>query len=665
MESIMAPALPYHGLTYRQNPSFYSRPQFMEQIIAKLEIDTPRRLTSFALLGLGGCGKTQLAIEYAYLTSVYDTILWCTAESSLRLCESFTMHARGLGLIQGDDVPQQDRVISLVKQRLLFLSAKEKPSRWLMIFDNMEAFEGLSAFWPSGLSGSILVTTRNKTLAKEFTEFQLSVSPFEPLDARRFLLQYRTNDTELTSEEENATTIISQKLGNLPLVLDLVRHHVSASGSSFKEFLQSYREPIEPFLYNRSSASWKNEWYHQNILATYTLRLQKMSKKAAEMVEVLAILDASLYNGPDIEDELPELQDWLESPVKDTYELDTVVSELMDGSLVDRTVGSGNLSLHRILQDSVAHSFDVATRSRSFNRVLFFLNGCFPLQQDGGRLFEWWCQFEEYVPHIASTVRFYKKHRQDLDPPIMLAEIIRRCAWYLFEKHQFEEGKSLVRDAMTICKEAKKSGASLGFTPEIYIPRLLSDLYNVMGALEYESNSEGHGLRWAIKARSIRQFLSFTLRLEEDEYMLQVFQNNIATDMLANGQPQEALPLLEAVYEYDISTGGINADNFYRTLNLSICHRLLGKYFEAMSLLNTAMKVIQEHIGEDSVPMATARFYWGKLLICMDDRIGAFDAFTRCFITRQKLMPVHFDTAFAAHKLGIMTAQNKDLDASM
>lgn len=96
----------------------------MEQMIAKLEIDTPRRLTSFALFGFGGCGKTQLAIEYAYLTSVYDTILWCTAESSLRLCESFTMHARGLGLIKGDDVPQQDRVISLVKQRLLFLSAK-------------------------------------------------------------------------------------------------------------------------------------------------------------------------------------------------------------------------------------------------------------------------------------------------------------------------------------------------------------------------------------------------------------------------------------------------------------------------------------------------------------------------------------------------------------
>jgi tetratricopeptide (TPR) repeat protein len=158
---------------------------------------------------------------------------------------------------------------------------------------------------------------------------------------------------------------------------------------------------------------------------------------------------------------------------------------------------------------------------------------------------------------------------------------------------------------VAICKEAHKSGGSLGFTHDRYIPRLLSDLYNVMGALEYESNTDGHGIKWALKARSIRQELCLTLRLEKDEFMLQVVQNNIATDMLANGQPQDALPLLEAIYAYDISTGGINPDNFYRTLNLSICYQLLEKYLEAIYCSNKVIKVIQDHIGEDSVPMAT------------------------------------------------------------
>ncbi|RGP69660.1 tetratricopeptide repeat-containing, partial [Fusarium sporotrichioides] len=621
----MATVLPYHGVTYRQNPAFYPRPQYLEQISAVLGPDTPRGLTSFALVGFGGCGKTQLAIEYTHRTNHYDAIFWCAAENSLQLSESFAMHARQLDLIKGDDVPQQDRIISLVKQRLLSLSVNGKPSRWLMVFDNMEPFDGLSSFWPSGLSGSILVTTRNKTLAKEFTKSQVSIPPFEPLDAQRFLLQYRTSGTEHTCQEDNAAEIISQRLGNLPLALDLVRHHVSASGSSYKEFLRCYGEPTVNMIH---------------LLAILDVSCIPLSIFGADKEDMLC-------NGPDVEDELPQLQDLLESPVANIYELDTVVSELMDGSLIDRNVGSGSLSLHRILQDSVAHSFDAATRSRSFSKVLFYLNGCFPTQRDGGLLFEQWYLCEHYIPHIFSVVQFYRKNIKLLDPPVMLAEIIRRCAWYLLEKHQFTEAKILVRDAVEICKRARTSSNLLGFTRYRYIPRLLSDLYNVMGALEYESNTEGHGLRWAMKARSIRQELCLTLDLERDK---------------SNGQLREALPLLEAVHEYDASTSGVNTDNFYRTLSLSICYRLLGKYIHAVDCSNIAMKVIQEHIGEDSVPMATARFCWGNLLLCMEDRVGAYNAFSMCFLTRQKLMPTHFDTAFTAHKLGAMALQNGDLD---
>jgi hypothetical protein len=120
----MATVLPYHGVTYRQNPAFYPRPDYLKQMSAQLTPDTPQGLTSVALVGFGGCGKTQLAIEYAHRTSSYDAILWCAAENSLRLSESFTVHARALNLIKSDDVPQLDRIISLVKQRLLSLSAK-------------------------------------------------------------------------------------------------------------------------------------------------------------------------------------------------------------------------------------------------------------------------------------------------------------------------------------------------------------------------------------------------------------------------------------------------------------------------------------------------------------------------------------------------------------
>jgi hypothetical protein len=62
----------------------------------------------------------------------------------------------------------------------------------------MQAGAGTYRRWRRTTAGVII-------LAKEFTQFQISVPPFGPLDARRFLLQYRTNDTKFIPEEDNAT----------------------------------------------------------------------------------------------------------------------------------------------------------------------------------------------------------------------------------------------------------------------------------------------------------------------------------------------------------------------------------------------------------------------------------------------------------------------------
>jgi len=105
------------------------------------------------------------------------------------------------------------------------------------------------------------------------------------------------------------------------------------------------------------------------------------------------------------------------------------MTELMESSLIVRTVGTNMLSIHRVAQSAVAFSMDASTRLGIFQKVLFFLNDRFPGAQDGGLLYQWWIQCEQYVPHIAAVTRFYKGHRDELGIPMMLCEIIRRCAW--------------------------------------------------------------------------------------------------------------------------------------------------------------------------------------------------------------------------------------------
>jgi len=126
-----------------------------------------------------------------------------------------------------------------------------------------------------------------------------------------------------------------------------------------------------------------------------------------------------------------------------------------------------------------------------------------------------------------------------------------------------------------------------------------------MGSLECELHTDGHGLAWARKAQVIRQDLCDSLQLDQDKMALLVDQNNIGIDLLANDRPEEALLILQEVHASDMASGGISVSNWYRTINLSLCNRILGRYDEAMRYSNIATEVIREHIGQDGVPMAT------------------------------------------------------------
>jgi hypothetical protein len=158
----LKPELPTEGfkpntlfnVPIHQNRFFTGREDILKELKANLESDYQAALTQQALSGLGGVGKTQIAVEYAHrYRNEYLAVLWVEAESEASLSNSVVNIARLL------DLPEKDRpereIVQQAVQRWLASN-----SNWLLVLDNVEDKDLFKNFVPPGAQGHVIITTR-------------------------------------------------------------------------------------------------------------------------------------------------------------------------------------------------------------------------------------------------------------------------------------------------------------------------------------------------------------------------------------------------------------------------------------------------------------------------------------------------------------------------
>src|SRR6266852_6114659 len=128
--------------------------EILEALHTQLHVEQVVALTqSYALRGLGGIGKTQIALEYAYRHALeYSAIFWIEAETIEHVMSSLLRIADLLQLPERQETDQQ-RIVAAVQRWL------SSHSRWLLTWDNVEDLAMLDRFLPSARSGTILLTT--------------------------------------------------------------------------------------------------------------------------------------------------------------------------------------------------------------------------------------------------------------------------------------------------------------------------------------------------------------------------------------------------------------------------------------------------------------------------------------------------------------------------
>ena len=222
------------------NPDFFGRESVLQQVSAHLELEASKHeLRSLAIFGLGGVGKTQIAMEYAKRAAKDAVVLWINSETYLSIAASFTSVAATQLKLAGASEKGNN------ENRILVLNWLKKTDRpWLLIFDNAEDSKSLRDFWPTSNHGRVLITSRSHVLASQPASKGVEITTFEQTEGAAFitfLLKHERHD-ELSLREKESVHALSEKLQGHALAIHQMVALILLFSCTVEEFLDIYDE---------------------------------------------------------------------------------------------------------------------------------------------------------------------------------------------------------------------------------------------------------------------------------------------------------------------------------------------------------------------------------------------------------------------------------------
>lgn len=252
-----------------------------------------------ALKGLGGVGKTQLAIEAAYMIRDEHpdcSVFWVPALDSASFESAYSDIGKYLKVTNADD--NGAGVKELVKAAL----SDESSGSWLLIVDNADdvalllGAAGLSAHLPFSRRGSILFTTRNHEAAVRLDVPSRNIIQVAEMgqDEALSLLQHGLTERQTCNVE--ATKKLVDLLANLPLAIRQASAFMAAKSISTAEYLELYESDHEDMidLLSRDFEDRHRYTEVQNPVATTWLisfdQISRNSPLAAEYLKFMSML---------------------------------------------------------------------------------------------------------------------------------------------------------------------------------------------------------------------------------------------------------------------------------------------------------------------------------------------------------------------------------------
>jgi TolB-like protein/class 3 adenylate cyclase/Tfp pilus assembly protein PilF len=616
------PPRPFLGVPPRI-PVFTGRAEELERLDAILTRDKAAAVTQTigraAVQGLGGVGKTTLAIEYAYyFRGLYEGVCWCPAETRVGLLSSLA----GLMLFLGTAAGEEADVEKAAKTALHQLA--EQRGTWLLVYDNVSSPEEIADLLPSA-GARVLITSRFSDWGGWAEEVALDVLPLQEAVA---LLESRTGRNDAAGAK-----MLADALGNLPLALDHAAAFCKRTQMSFSDYAIKASSLV--------AAAPRGAGYPRSVAATFDLAITQAVAQCPAAEPIMAYLaQCSPERVP---------MKLVEGAIEDEAERLQALAALAEVSLVKHDPFEDHtpaLTLHRLVQMMArARAEANGSANDAIGRLIARLEAIYPKRGDSDP--HSWSLCAQLTPHLLA--------RRDAccDDALVLAggpELLDRAGRYFHGRAAHSQAAELFRDALAIRERA------LG--PEH--PDTAMSLNDLADLLRDQGDFTGarplHERALAIREKA----------LGPDHPDTATSLNNLAILLKAQGDFAQARPLYErALAIREKALGPEHAATATSLNNLANLLRDQGDLAAARPLHERALAIREKALGPEHSDTATSLNNLAVVLKAQGDFAGARPLFERALRVYEKTLgPDHPAAALSLNQIALLLQTQGDFAAA-
>lgn len=413
---------PIWMVPYRRNPFFTGREELLTELHSLFTQHQAIALTqAYAISGLGGIGKTQSAVEYAYrYRNEYHAVLWARADTHETLISDFMTIARLLRLPEIDGQDQHTARVT-VKRWL-----QEHP-KYLFILDNADDLAVVGDFLPSAHTGHILLTTRAHSIGR--IAQKIEVEQMEPKEGALFLLRRGTligQDASLDDvnlADRAMAEEISRVMDGLPLALDQAGAYIEETACGLAVYLNIYRSQRAMLLQERGGLAFDHP---EPVATTWSLALEKIEQSnpaAVDLLRFCAFLDPDTIPEEMIISGAPNLGPLLQPIITHPHLLNAAIKELLKFSLIRRDPRINMLTVHRLVQAVIKDGMNEERQREWAERAVRVINHAFP----DPRNMATWSRCRQYLPQAEASVALIEQWNMKF---VEASDLLKRMQYY-------------------------------------------------------------------------------------------------------------------------------------------------------------------------------------------------------------------------------------------